>query len=294
VKRRAFLQAIGAAAAVTTATRSLSARQTPEFDVVVVGAGSSGCVVASRLSADAERRVLLIEAGPARSTDPAITTPARWVSLIGSDVDWNYEAAATPGLDGRAVRWPRGRLIGGSSAINAMAYVRGHRGCYDAWAAAAGPAWSFNAVLPIFKALETNSRGPSEYLGGAGPLAVSDTTDPHAGHMAFLEAARELGFAGSPTWDFNGAQQESGAGFYQKNIRAGARHSAADAFLAPVLGRRNLTVWANTTAHRLVIERGRVIGIDVVRDGTPIRVAVSSEVVLSAGVIESPKLLMLS
>jgi choline dehydrogenase len=175
-----------------------------------------------------------------------------------------------------------------------MAYVRGHRGSFDAWAEAAGPSWSYRAVLPLFKQLENNSRGASEYLGTGGPLAVADTTDPHAGHMAFLDAARELGYGASPTWDFNGAQQENGAGFYQKNIRDGRRHSAADAFLTPILQRPNLAVWSETTVRRLVIERGRVTAVEIARAGSSDRVTVAREVVLASGVIESPKLLMLS
>jgi choline dehydrogenase len=266
----------------------------PEFDFVVIGAGSAGCVVASRLSADGKARVLVLEAG-AGGDDPAIETPARWVSLIGSPYDWSYETEAANGLEGRRLRWPRGKVLGGSSAINAMAYVRGHRLSFDAWAAAAGPEWSYRRVLPVFRQLEDNSRGSSEFLGTGGPLAVADTTDPHDGHLAFLEAAQQSGYAANPNWDFNGAQQENGAGFYQKNIRDGRRHSAADAFLAPARARSNLAVWTGSTARRLVLERGRVIAVDVTRaDGSIERVQVAREVVLSSGVIESPKLLMLS
>jgi choline dehydrogenase len=235
----------------------------------------------------------VLEAGPGAS-DPAITTPARWVSLIGSAYDWNYQTEPVPALDGRAIRWPRGKAVGGSSAINAMAYVRGHRLCFDAWAEAAGPEWSYRRVLPTFRALEDNSRGASEYLGAGGPLAVADTTDPHAGHLAFLAAARELGYDADPAWDFNGAQQENGAGFYQKNIRDGRRHSAADAFLTPAVARGNVTVWTGSTARRLLIDKGRVTRVEVMRDGRVEQVRVAREVVLASGVIESPKLLMLS
>ena len=175
-----------------------------------------------------------------------------------------------------------------------MAYVRGHQSCFDAWAEDAGPAWSYRELLPRFRRLEDNSRGASDYHGSGGPQSVSDTVDPHAGHLAFLEAARARGFAARPEWDFNGARQEQGAGFYQKNIRQGRRHSAAAAFLVPVLARPNLTVWPNTLALRLLVDGRRVTGIEVLRNGARERVRATREVVLSAGAIDSPKLLMLS
>lgn len=262
------------------------------FDVIVVGAGSSGCVVANRLSARGAR-VLLIEAG-GPADDPAIRTPGQWTTLIGSAYDWQYVTSPEPGLNDRSVPWPRGKVIGGSSAINAMAYVRGHRFVFDRWGEAVDPSWAYDRVLPTFRALEDNSRGASEYLGAGGPQAVADTTDPHAGHEAFLAAAADLGFDASPDFDFNGARQENGAGYYQKNIRDGRRHSAADAFLTPVLDRSNLTVWPNVLVHRVVVEGGRATGIECTRDGQTQIVRAASAVVLSAGAVDSPKLLMLS
>jgi choline dehydrogenase len=264
-----------------------------EYDFIVIGAGSAGCVLANRLSADREMRVLLIEAG-GRASHPAIARPGQWTTLMGSEVDWGYTTEPEPALDGRVIPWPRGRVIGGSSAINAMSYARGHRLNFDRWAELSDASWSYREVLPLFKRIEDNSRGASEYLGAGGPLAVSDTTDPHAGLLAFLDAARERGFAADPQWDFNGAQQENGAGFYQKNIRDDRRHSTADAFLTPVLARPNLTVWPRTLVHHVLFDKSRVSGVACERDGRLEQVRAARGVVLAAGAIDSPKLLMLS
>jgi choline dehydrogenase len=264
-----------------------------EFDVVIVGAGSAGCVLANRLSANPQTRVLVIEAG-GPDANPLIHVPGKWTSLLGTAVDWNYTTEAEPGLAGRQLKWPRGKTHGGSSSLNAMAYVRGHQLCFDAWAAEAGLAWSYRELLPRFRRLEDNSRGASDYRGAGGPLAVSDTTDPHAGHLAFLQAAALRGFSARPDWDFNGARQENGAGFYQKNIRDRRRHSAAAAFLVPALSRPNLTVWSHTQAVKLIVEGRRVLGVEVRRAGAREQVRATREVVLAAGVIESPKLLLLS
>jgi choline dehydrogenase len=281
---------LGATAVAGTRAR---AQRSAGFDFIVVGAGASGCVLANRLSADPRTRVLLIEAGGA-SANPLIPVPGKWTSLLGSEVDWNYATEPEPGLGGRSIRWPRGKTVGGSSAINAMAYVRGHRRCFDGWAEECGAAWSYASLLPYFRRIEDNSRGASDYRGAGGPLAVADTTDPHAAHLAFLAAAREVGFAARPDWEFDGAQQERGAGFYQKTIRKGRRHSVADAYLAPILSRPNLTVWSQAQVLRLETTNGRVTGVEVRRAGGVESARAAREVVVAAGVIETPKLLMLS
>ena len=265
----------------------------PEFDFVIVGAAAAGCVLANRLSANPQNRVLLVEAGPP-DTNPLIPVIGKWTSLLGSPLDWNYAIEPDPGLGGRTIRWPRGKTYGGSSAIGAGAYVRGHQLCFDGWAAEAGAAWSFREVLPYFKRSENNSRGASDYRGAGGPLSVADTTDPNAHHLAFLKAAGERGFTARADFDFNGARQEGGAGFYQKNLQKGRRHSVAMAYLTPVLSRANLTVWPNTQALRVHFDGVRATHVEVLRNGARERVRARREIVLSSGAIETPKLLMLS
>lgn len=304
--RRDFLRdSLIIASATALTSRESHARSQParskedEFDYVVIGAGSSGCVIVNRLSADPQVRVLLLEAG-GPDVHPLIPVIGQWTSLSGSDVDWNYSTEAEPGLDGRSIKWPRGKTYGGSSAIGAAAYVRGHQLDFDAWAQAAGATWSYREVLPYFRMSEDNVRGASPYHGTGGPMAVADTNDPHAGHLAFLEAARELGFAADPQWDFNGPQQENGAGFYQKTLKDGRRHSAAAGFLTPILGRPNLTVRPHSHVRRLLFTGSRVTGLEYLRGGTAgakptvQQVHVRREVIVSAGAVESPKVLMLS
>ncbi|MBI5693585.1 MAG: GMC family oxidoreductase N-terminal domain-containing protein [Verrucomicrobia bacterium] len=297
--RRTFVKETFAAGAVAALAPRVRGAAPETFDYIVVGAGSSGCVVVNRLSADPTVRVLLLEAG-GPDTHPLIPVIGQWTSLVGSEVDWNYATEPEPGLGGRSVKWPRGRTLGGSSAISAAAYVRGHPSDFDGWAAEAGPAWSFRSVLPIFRRLEDNVRGASEFYGVGGPIAVADTTDPHAGHEAFLEAARTLGFAADPRWNFNSDRPENGAGYYQKHLKDGRRQSAAAAFLTPILQRPNLVVRPFSQVRRLLVEGRRVVGVEYFRPGpggaareyTTVRSG--REVILAAGAIDSPKILLLS
>lgn len=290
--RRCFIKAAGGVALAPSVRRSTA--QPAEYDYIIVGAGSSGCVLAYRLSADPSVRVLLVEAGRAVQGDERIATPGRWPSLIGSEWDWGYATDPEPDLEGRRILFPRGKALGGSSAINAMTYVRGHRLDFEAWRDAGDTTWGWTEVLPLFKRSEDNSRGASEYHGSGGPLAVSDTSDAHVAHEAFLGAAREIGYAADPQWDFNGHQQENGAGYYQKNIRRGARHDAAQAFLGPIVARANLTLVTAAQASRLLFEGRRIVGLEYVWHGRREAARTRREVILCAGVVGSPKLMMLS
>ncbi|MGQ0384299.1 MAG: GMC family oxidoreductase [Gammaproteobacteria bacterium] len=261
------------------------------FDYVIVGAGSAGCVLANRLSADPSRTVCLVEAGP-RDTSPLIHIPAGILgTLPRRAVNWAFETEPQPGLGGRRGYQPRGRVLGGSSSINAMVYMRGHRGDYDDWAAAGNPGWSYDEVLPLFRLSEDQARGADRWHGTGGELSVSDLADPVAASFAFVEAAVRRGLA--PNRDFNGAEQD-GAGLYQVTQRHGRRCSAAVAFLQPALARPNLTVLPRTLATRLVLEGRAVTGVEVAGASGPARIAARRELLLAAGVFGSPQLLLLS
>jgi len=263
-------------------------------DYIVIGAGSAGCVIVNRLSADPSVRVLLIEAGDSGEEDAFVTTPGRWSSLMGSQYDWSYVTEPEPGLANRRIATPRGKAHGGSSAINAMVHIRGHRLCFDAWRARGNAGWDYEELLPLFKRSEHNDGGSSHYRGTDGPLAVSRCPDPHASHEAFLSAATELGFRADPQYDFNVADPAGVAGVYQRNILNGRRHSAAAAFLAPAMTRPNVEVHSRSQVVRLIREGRSVLGVEYWRDGALTRVRAEREVVLCAGAVDSPRLLMLS
>jgi choline dehydrogenase len=259
------------------------------FDYIVVGAGSAGCVVAARLTEDPGVRVLLLEAGGA-DRHPFIHIPAAFARLFKTAVDWQLSTEPQEHLHQRRIYWPRGKVLGGSSSINAMIYVRGHRQDYDEWQALGNDAWSFADVLPYFKKSENQERGASEYHGVGGPLNVADLTAPHPLSRAYLEACAQVGLPRND--DFNDAQQE-GVGFNQVNQKAGRRASAAVAYLRPARGRRNLTIVTAAHAMRVLVESGRAVGVEYVRRGR-LQQARGGEVVLCGGAVHSPHLLMLS
>lgn len=259
------------------------------FDIVVVGSGSAGAVVARRL-VDAGASVALLEAG-APDDNPAIHDPVRLFELWDSEQDWGYRTVPQAACAGRRLHWPRGKVLGGSSALNGMIYIRGHRADYDTWAYVGNPGWGYDDVLPLFRRSEDFDQGPSEYHGAGGPMRVISRYEPHPVIAAAVAAAQE---AGIPFRDDHNGPELDGVGFAQLTIRDGRRDSTAAAFLRPVLGRANLTLLTGARARRLVFEGSRCVGVELVRDGDVEVVRAEHEVVVCAGTIESPRLLMLS
>ena len=258
------------------------------WDYIVVGGGSAGCVLAARLSENGRHRVLLLEAGP-RDLSPYIHIPAGGVKRSG--LGWIFKAEPDPSKGGAQALLTQGRVLGGGSSVNGMLWIRGNAADYDEWAALGCTGWDFNGVLPYFKRAETYEGGESTYRGGGGPVRVGRQRAPHRLTDAYIEAAQRCGYPLNP--DQNGERQE-GVGYGQVNQRRGFRHSSARAYLGPARWRRNLHISTNTFVKRVLFQGKRAAGVEYEQDGRTAQALAAKEVVLSAGTLASPKLLMLS
>jgi choline dehydrogenase-like flavoprotein len=259
------------------------------YDYVIVGAGSAGCVLAGRLSEDSNVNVCLLEAG-LKDDHFKIQAPFGF-SLRPTEYNWSFDTVPQPGLNGRRGFQPRGKVLGGSSSINAMVYIRGHRTDYDHWASLGNEGWSYNDVLPYFKKAQNQERGGSEYHGTGGPLNVADLREPNPYVRRFIDAAKEMQYR--ETDDFNGPDQE-GVGQYQVTQINGERCSAAKGYLTPNLDRPNLTVITEAQSTKVLFENKRAVAVAYTKDGQEHEVRANQEVILSCGAFQSPHLLMLS
>ncbi|MGH6720317.1 MAG: GMC family oxidoreductase, partial [Alphaproteobacteria bacterium] len=255
------------------------------FDYIVVGAGSAGCVLAARLSESGRHRVLVLEAGP-EDRNPWIHVPLGYGKLFkDTSVNWLYESEPEAELDGRRIVQPRGKVLGGSSSINGLIYMRGQHEDYDHWRQLGNVGWSHDDVLPYFKRAEDQARGPDAFHGAGGPLAVADQSEPHPLCEAFIRAAGEAGVPRND--DFNGPVQE-GAGYFQTTSRRGRRCSTATGYLAPARRRANLKVVTGALATRVVFDGRRAFGVAWRRRGTTHNARAAGEVILAGGAFNSP------
>ncbi|MFI5408869.1 GMC family oxidoreductase [Kaistia sp. UC242_56] len=260
------------------------------YDYIIVGAGSAGCVLANRLSQDRDIKVLLLEAG-GRDNDPMIHIPGGFAKLQKPSVNWCFSTVPQKHLNNRRLWFPLGKTLGGSSSINGMIYIRGQKEDYDSWAEGGNSGWSYDNVLPYFRRAENNERLAGRYHGTEGPLRVSDQRSPSPLARAYVLAAQQAGYPFNP--DFNGENQ-LGTNLYQVTQKDGRRASAATSYLRPAMSRPNLTVITGAMSRRLIVERNRVVGVEYEKSGKIQVARCEREVLLSAGAIGSPKLLLLS
>ena len=262
-------------------------------DYIIIGAGSAGCVLANRLTEDGNATALLLEAG-GPDDDPSIHIPGAWASLLDTEIDWRYKTEPQVHLNNREISWNRGKVLGGSSSINGMAYIRGHRQDYDLWAKLGNEEWSYSEVLPYFKKSENQARGDSEFHGVGGELHVTDGILPPQANdnmERFIAAGQELGWPHNR--DFNGASQ-AGFGRYQYTIKDGKRQSSAVAWLHPALERENLIATTHAHVLRILFEGKRAVGVEYIHNNQVKKAYASKEVILSGGAINSPQLLLCS
>lgn len=273
----------------------MTAQDTQEFDYIVVGAGAAGCVVANRLSADPNRSVLLLEAGG----DDDFFRATRFLdlaslfSLWGPATDWGYSTEPSPGMNGRSIPITQGKVVGGGSSTNGRIYLRGNRRDYDHWESLGNKGWGYRDVLPYFKKSENYSGGENDYHGAGGPLSVIELPSPTPASQAFMQSAVDHGFKGPA--DLNGVQQENAVGYCQSTTTPDlARASTAIAYLDPIMGQSNFTQKTNAQATRVLFEGNRAVGVEYLEDGVIRQARASSEVIVSCGGFNTPRLLMLS
>jgi len=296
--RRQFIKKTAVASGVLSigggmfgASINTASAQTGEFDYIICGAGSAGCVLANRLTENPDVSVLVIEAGGPELGVEAISTPLRLLELWNTEYDWAYFTSEQKHCNGRKIHWPRGRVVGGSSSLNGMLYVRGHASDYDNWAYQGNPGWDYESVLPYFKKSEDFEGGESEYHGVGGPLHVTVDYDIHPTTKRIVDACLEAGYEFNE--DYNGADSE-GVNYAQMNTKDGQRHSGAVAFLRPALERPNLSLLTNARVKNLTMDGLTATGVTYVQEGEERTVTAKREVILSGGTIESPRVLMMS
>jgi len=264
------------------------------YDYIIVGGGAAGCTLAHRLTESEDTEVLLLESGTPEEDRDMVRDPNRVWDVLRSDLNWDFQISPQAGLNGRRMDWPRGKALGGSTVINGMAYVRGNAYDYDNWAAQGNEGWSYEEMLPYFeKSEDFVAEGDEAYHGTGGPLRVAPNAEPNEFSKLLVEAAMEAGLERNA--DFNGERQE-GVGYYHSTVKDGERHSAAAAFIEPILDRPNLTVETGAHASRITFDGDRATGVTYRQgwDSHHVGVAADGDVVVSAGAIQSPQLLMLS